>query len=140
MKFTDVVEINPRISLKKGINYPFVEMANVSTNSREPSLVIEEPFSSGVKFEKNDSVIARIEPCLQNGKRFFCKYIEQGFGSTEYLVFRTKDKKQLDNTFLWYFLYSDHITKSMINSMSGATGRQRVNNDIFNYHNCCTYN
>lgn len=131
MKFTDVVEINPRISLKKGINYPFVEMANVSTNSREPSLVIEEPFSSGVKFEKNDSVIARIEPCLQNGKRFFCKYIEQGFGSTEYLVFRTKDKKQLDNTFLWYFLYSDHITKSMINSMSGATGRQRVNNDIF---------
>ena len=132
MKFTDVIEINPKISLQKDKIYPFVEMANVSANSREPSFITEEPFTSGVKFEKGDSVLARIEPCLQNGKRFYCKYIEQGFGSTEYLVFRPKDKNQLDNVYLWYLLYSEKIIKSMINSMSGATGRQRVNNDIFN--------
>ena len=130
MKFVDVIEINPSIALQKGQEYPFVEMANVGTNCREPLLVERKVFSSGVKFQDGDSVFARIEPCLQNGKKFYCHNIGTGFGSTEYLVFRPKGD-QIDQMFLYYFLQTEYIRKNMINSMNGATGRQRVNNDIF---------
>lgn len=130
MKFIDHIDINPKISLEKGKIYPFVEMANVSTTNREPDLIDYKEFTSGVKFEDYDTVIARIEPCLQNGKRFFARNIKKGFGSTEYLVFRPKDDS-VDAVFLYYFMQSDFIKKSMIGSMTGATGRQRVNNDIF---------
>lgn len=71
MKFLDHIEINPFISLQKGRIYPFVEMANVSTSYREPLLIEHKEFFSGVKFQDGDSVVARIEPCLQNGKKFF---------------------------------------------------------------------
>ena len=130
MKFLEHISINPPVPLKKGNLYPFVEMANVGVNRREPLQIAYKVFSSGVKFQDGDSVVARIEPCLQNGKKFFCHNIEAGFGSTEYLVFRPKDDK-IDSLYLYYFLQTDYIRKSMIGSMTGATGRQRVNNAIF---------
>lgn len=130
MKFLDYVAINPKVSLEKGKIYPFVEMCNVSSCSRNPNTIEYKCFNSGVKFEKGDTVIARITPCLQNGKRFYCKDIVKGFGSTEYLVFRPKDSK-IDSLFLYYFMNLDFIKESMIKSMTGATGRQRVNNDVF---------
>lgn len=130
MKFLDAVEINPKISLAKGKIYPFVEMANVGFYERNPKDIDYKPFSSGVKFEKGDTVIARITPCLQNGKGFYCKEISQGFGSTEYLVFRPK-AENIDNRYLYYFMQTRFIRESMIKSMVGATGRQRVNNEVF---------
>ncbi|MEK0453911.1 MAG: hypothetical protein AGIKBDMD_01889 [Synergistaceae bacterium] len=130
MSFIDYVEINPSIKLEKGKEYPFIEMSSVDFYAREPQQIDIKEYSSGVKFQRGDTVISRIEPCLQNGKSFFVKNISEGFGSTEFLVFRPKDKK-VNNEFLYYFLLTDGIRKSMINSMTGATGRQRVNNDIF---------
>lgn len=130
MNFLDYIEINPTILLTKGKQYPFVEMANVGTNSREPIQIDYREFTSGTKFQDGDSVIARIEPCLQNGKKFFCHNIGTGFGSTEYLIFRPKNDK-IDNVYLYYLLQTDYIRKKMIGSMTGATGRQRVNNDVF---------
>ncbi len=130
MNFLDYVAINPKVSLEKGKIYPFVEMCNVSTCFRNPNNIEYKCFSSGVKFEKGDTVIARITPCLQNGKKFYCKDIEKGFGSTEYLVFRPKDSR-CDSLYLYYFMNLPFIKESMIKSMTGATGRQRVNNDIF---------
>lgn len=131
MKFLDYITLNPKISLEKGKVYPFVEMANISTNARIPVLVEGKSFDSGVKFQDGDTVIARITPCLQNGKRFYCKDIGVGFGSTEYLVFRPKNDL-VDNLYLYYYMKTEFIKQSMINSMTGATGRQRVNSDIFN--------
>lgn len=130
MNFLEHIQLNPPVSLEKGKIYPFIEMANVSTRNREPSAIDKKAFSSGVKFEDGDTVIARIEPCLQNGKRFMARKIGKGFGSTEFLVFRPKDDS-VDSTFLYYFMQIEYIKKSMIGSMTGATGRQRVNNDIF---------
>ena len=130
MRFLDYVTINPPVQLIKDAVYPFVEMANVSTTYREPDAIEYKAFSSGVRFADGDTVIARIEPCLQNGKRFFVHNIGQGFGSTEFLVFRSKDKK-IDEQFLYYLMQTEGIRKLMINSMTEATGRQRVNNDIF---------
>lgn len=130
MNFTDYIEINPSIKLEKGKEYPFIEMSGVDFYAREPQQIDIKKYSSGVKFQRGDTVIARIEPCLQNGKSFFVKNISEGFGSTEFLVFRPKNKN-INNVFLYYFMLSNYIRKSMINSMTGATGRQRVNNDIF---------
>ena len=130
MKFLDHILINPCVTLIKGKKYPFIEMANVAVNNREPIKIDYKVFSSGVKFQNGDTVIARIEPCLQNGKKFFCHNIGEGFGSTEFLVFRPKDNF-VENRFLYYYLQTESIQKSMIGSMTGATGRQRVNNDIF---------
>lgn len=130
MNFLEHIQLNPPVSLEKGKIYPFIEMANVSARNREPSAIDKKAFSSGVKFEDGDTVIARIEPCLQNGKRFMARKIGKGFGSTEFLVFRPKDDS-VDSTFLYYFMQIEYIKKSMIGSMTGATGRQRVNNDIF---------
>lgn len=130
MNFLECITLNPKISLKKGKIYPFIEMGNVSTSYRNPIVIQDKAFNSGVKFQDGDTVIARITPCLQNGKRFYCKDIGTGFGSTEYLVFRPKDKS-VDNLYLYYYMKTDFIRQSMINSMTGATGRQRVNNEIF---------
>lgn len=130
MKFLDCIDVNPKISLEKGKIVPFIEMGNVSTIYRNPVAVERKPFDSGVKFQDGDTVVARITPCLQNGKRFYCKNIGTGFGSTEYLVFRPKNKS-IDNLYLYYFMKTEFIKQSMINSMVGATGRQRVNNDVF---------
>ena len=82
MNFLDHIEINPAIRMTKGQEYPFVDMASVSTKNRIPDRIERKAFSSGVRFQKGDTVIARIEPCLQNGKKFYCKEIESGFGST----------------------------------------------------------
>lgn len=130
MKFTEYVEVNPKTNLKKGEYAPFVEMANVSIIYREPEKIEYKKYTSGPKFQNGDSVVARIEPCLQNGKRFFWKSDKIGFGSTEYMVFRAKEGK-MDSKYLFYLLKTDYIKKSMVSSMVGATGRQRVNNDIF---------
>ena len=130
MKFLDCIDVNPKISLEKGKIVPFIEMGNVSTIYRNPVAVERKPFDSGVKFQDGDTVVARITPCLQNGKRFYCKNIGTGFGSTEYLVFRPKNES-IDNLYLYYFMKTEFIKQSMINSMVGATGRQRVNNDVF---------
>ena len=130
MNFLDCIILNPKISLEKGKIYPFIEMGNVSTCYRNPIAIEHRRFDSGVKFQDGDTVIARITPCLQNGKRFFCKGIGTGFGSTEYLVFRPKDES-VDNLYLYYFMKTEFMKQSMINSMTGATGRQRVNNEVF---------
>lgn len=130
MKFLDHIEVNPTIRLEKEKEYPFVEMSSVNFYAREPQHIEIKKYSSGVKFQHGDTVIARIEPCLQNGKGFYTKHISEGFGSTEFLVFRPKDD-EVNNEFLYYFMLTDYIRKSMIGSMTGATGRQRVNNDIF---------
>ena len=136
MRFLECVDLNPKIVMIKGQIYPFVEMANVSTCYRSPDNVDAKPFDSGVKFQDGDTVIARITPCLQNGKRFYCQNIGTGFGSTEYLVFRPKNDS-VDSKYLYYFMMTDFIKLSMINSMTGATGRQRVNNDVFNNIEVC---
>lgn len=130
MNFLECIMLNPKIEMRKGELYPFIEMGSVSTRFRSPDGIDTKPFDSGVRFQDGDTVIARITPCLQNGKRFFCQNIGTGFGSTEYLVFRPKDNS-VDNKFLYYYMQTEFIKKSMINSMTGATGRQRVNNDVF---------
>lgn len=129
--FTDYIQVNPKVVLEKDKEYPFIEMSNVGIFQREPEKVEVKKYGSGTKFQRGDTVVARIEPCLQNGKGFFVKDFDEGFGSTEFLVFRSKDGEKLDNIYLYYLMQNQYIRECMIRSMSGATGRQRVNNKVF---------
>ena len=130
MNFLDKVTLNPFVSLKKGFAYPFIEMANVGRYAREPKKVDIKVYTSGSRFADGDTVIARITPCLQNGKGFYCQNIGAGFGSTEFIVLRPKDQT-VDNRYLYYLMQTNYIREKMIKSMVGASGRQRVNNDVF---------
>ena len=130
--FLEVVQLNPRVSLTKGELYPFVEMSNAPIGSRYPENDVFQTFTGGgSKFEKRDTVIARIEPCLQNGKGFLSKY-DKGFGSTEFLVFRPVNEEVMSYDFLYYFMGQQTIREAMAKTMVGASGRQRVNNAFFN--------
>ena len=130
--FLEVVQLNPRVSLTKGELYPFVEMSNAPIGSRYPENDVFQTFTGGgSKFEKRDTVIARIEPCLQNGKGFLSKY-DKGFCSTEFLVFRPVNEEVMSYDFLYYFMGQQTIREAMAKTMVGASGRQRVNNAFFN--------
>ena len=132
VKLLDVVLLNPRVSLTKGEQFPFVEMSNAPVGSRYPENDVMQVYTGGgAKFEKGDTVIARIEPCLQNGKGFHSKYVK-GFGSTEFLVFRPVSDKVMSSDFLYYFMGQKSMREAMAKTMVGASGRQRVNNAFFN--------
>lgn len=129
--FLDAICLSPKVIIRKGDEIPFVEMANVATGNRKEPMAIEmRKFSGGTKFEKGDTVVASIEPCLQHGKSFYFTEHDRGAGSTEYLVFRgTEDITT--NEFVHYFMMSYEIRAAMIRSMKGATGRQRVDPEVF---------
>lgn len=128
-RFGDLVYFPPRIGLKKGEEYPFIEMDVVDPSNRYVENTQRKKYenSSCSKFDNGDVLLARITPCLENGKIAQVRTAnnESGFGSTEFFVFRAMDKL-LDQSFLFYLAKSDLVWKSAVNSMVGASGRQRA--------------
>lgn len=128
-RFGDAVLFPPEIKLRKGDDYPFIEMDVVQRDHRyvSSSALRRYDSSSFSKFAYQDVLLARITPCLENGKIAQVRMAptEQGFGSTEFFVFRAKPQV-LDPSFLFYLSKSDLIWKSAVNSMVGASGRQRA--------------
>ncbi|MCQ2366359.1 MAG: restriction endonuclease subunit S [Akkermansia sp.] len=118
--------LNHKVKLQQGEVYPFVDMPSVGIGMRAPDRVSYKEYTGGgVKFARNDTLIARIEPCLQNGKRFYFREGEVGFGSTEYIVFSPKDDS-VDPMFLFYYLNQECINKRFESAMAGTSGRRRV--------------
>ena len=81
-----------------------------------------------MKFRNGDTIIARITPCLENGKMAYIDILdddEVGFGSTEYIVLREREEIS-DKQFLYYFSISSVFRDIAILSMTGSSGRQRV--------------
>ena len=124
----DIIDVNPPVKLKKGESYPFIDIDKVSPTRR--SVTNEEvkvyDGQSSSKFCDGDTVFSRITPCLENRK--IAKVAIEGdaaFGSTEFYVFRAK-KKKADARFTYYLTSSDAVVLPAINSMTGASGRQRA--------------
>jgi type I restriction enzyme S subunit len=131
-KFSDFVEINPKVALKKGIEYSFVEMKDLSDENKFVTPSQKRPLTGGSRFENNDTLFARITPCLENGKIAQVKELENGvgFGSTEFLIFR--GKKGVSNTdFVHYLSLSDEVRSFAEQNMVGTSGRQRVSWQAF---------
>lgn len=127
-RLEDIIDVNPPVKLKKGESYPFIDIDKVSPTRR--SVTNEEvkvyDGQSSSKFCDGDTVFSRITPCLENRK--IAKVAINGdaaFGSTEFYVFRAK-KKKADAQFTYYLTSSDAVVLPAINSMTGASGRQRA--------------
>lgn len=124
---TDFIEINPRESLKKGAIAPYLEMKNVGNDTSFPYGWYDREFTSGTKFRNGDAIMARITPCLENGKSAYVQFLKENqvaWGSTEFLVFRTKPDF---HPFSAYLLAKNPDFKEFaISNMSGSSGRQRV--------------
>lgn len=126
------IEINPTRQLKKGVVAPYLDMANVPTNSSRAQTVVLREFSSGSKFINGDTLLARITPCLENGKTAFVDFLgnEQiGWGSTEFIVLRPKGYLPVE--FAYFLCRHPDFKAFAIAQMAGTSGRQRVPNDCF---------
>lgn len=130
ISFPEAVDINPKVAVNKGEIYPFVDMNAVSPNNRSVHEVERREFSSGgAKFIAYDTLMARITPCLENGK--IARYIpienidSPAFGSTEFIVIRGKEGVT-DNNFAYYLTRWSEFRNFAIAQMTGSSGRQRV--------------
>ena len=131
-KLSGIAYINPRESLGKGVVAKKVPMDKLQPFCRDiPEFVLEE-YKGGTKFRNGDTIMARITPCIENGKIAKVSVLsdgEVGFGSTEYIVFRAIDGVS-DADFLYYLICSPLVRNPAIKSMVGSSGRQRVQTDV----------
>lgn len=130
-KLKDIAYFNPRESLAKGTVAKKIGMDKLQLFCRDVPGYELEPFSGGTKFRNGDTIMARITPCLENGKTAKVSILddgEVGFGSTEYIVFRAKDG--VDEDFIYYLVCSSLVREPAIKSMVGSSGRQRVQTDV----------
>lgn len=131
-KLSDIVDFNPRETIKKGTIAKKIPMDVLRPFYRDIPYYVEACFSSGMKFRNGDTIMARITPCLENGKTAQVSILndgEVGFGSTEYIVFRAKEGIA-DKDYLYYLVCSPEVRELAIKSMVGSSGRQRVQTDV----------
>lgn len=131
-KLADIAELNPKESLKKGTVAKKVAMDQLQPFCRDIPGYTLETFNGGTKFRNGDTIMARITPCLENGKTAKVNILDDGeigFGSTEYIVFRAK-KSISDEDYLYYLIRSPLVRGAAIKSMVGSSGRQRVQTDV----------
>jgi len=124
----DVALINPTESLAKGQHAKKISMESLLPFTKKVKNYTVEPYNGGMKFRNGDTIVARITPCLENGKTAYIDILndnEIGFGSTEYIVLRER-KGISDTQFLYYLSISDDFRDAAILAMTGSSGRQRV--------------
>lgn len=123
----EFADINPRVPLKQGNEYSFVEMKDLDSTLKFVLPSAKRVLKSGSKFQNGDTLFARITPCLENGKICQVKGLENeiGFGSTEFLVFRGK-KEISDTDFVYYLTRTEFVRNNAVQMMTGTSGRQRV--------------
>ena len=123
----EVIEVNPPRPLRRGEIAPYLDMANMPTKGHIPETVIDRPFGSGMRFANGDTLLARITPCLENGKTAYVDFLKTdqiGWGSTEYIVLRPK--APLPSEFAYCLGRNAGFREFAIRNMTGTSGRQRV--------------
>lgn len=132
----EIIDVNPARTLKKGQVAPYLEMKNMPENSARALDWYNREFGSGVKFINGDTLMARITPCLENGKGAFVDFLEDGqvgWGSTEFIVLRSKENLPL--VYSYFLSRTPDFRSHAIVNMTGSSGRQRVPASVFDsYH------
>lgn len=123
----DYVETNPKLELRKGKLSPYIEMANLSESSMCIDGMVTREYQGGSRFQNNDTLLARITPCLENGKTAFVNILKEkevAAGSTEFIVMRAK--KSISPYWVYCLAKDEGFRSYAISSMIGSSGRQRV--------------
>jgi len=132
IRAADFIDFNPRLSLKKGDIATKVAMDKLKPFTKKIPETEKAEFNSGAKFCNGDTVMARITPCLENGKTAYVDMLDDGeigFGSTEFIVMRAKTGIS-DPQFVYYTAISPVFRNVAIKSMVGSSGRQRVQQSV----------
>ena len=123
----DVIEINPRRQLPQGAVAPYVGMRSLPIQGHAPMDWEFKAAGSGARFMNGDTLMARITPCLENGKTAYVDFLDDGqvaWGSTEYLVLRPRSP--IPPVYGYLLARSEDFREHAIRSMTGSSGRQRV--------------
>lgn len=123
----EIIAVNPSRSLKKDEIAPYLDMANMPTQGHRAIEWVDRPFGSGTRFMNGDTLLARITPCLENGKTAFVDFLGEGqigWGSTEYIVLRPKPP--LPPEYGYFVARSENLRNHAIQNMIGTSGRQRT--------------
>lgn len=132
MRLADFVTMNPSEKLLKGTITKKISMDQLVPYQKFVSSFSKEPYSGGAKFRNGDTIMARITPCLENGKTAFVSILDEeeiGYGSTEYIVLRAKPNVSIPD-FVYYLTISKIVREPAIKSMVGSSGRQRVQQSV----------
>lgn len=135
-KLSDFADINPTERLPKGTIAKKIAMEVVQPFTKKIPTYSNEEYKGGVKFKNGDTIMARITPSLENGKTSYVDILDNdeiGFGSTEFIVFREKENVS-DKHFVYYLATSPIVRNTAIKSMTGSSGRQRVQTDVVKEH------
>lgn len=124
---SDYAFLNPKRTLAKNQVARSIDMSQLSTSGAFPSGWEMKPFNGGMRFTNGDTLLARITPCLENGKTAFIDFLDDGevaFGSTEYIVLAPKNDTPPEMLYCLarYLAFVDYAVKNM----NGSSGRQRV--------------
>lgn len=129
-ELSNLLEIAPSETIGKDRSAPYLDMASLPTRGACSDLPISRVYSSGSKFRNGDTLLARITPCLENGKTAFVQNLPSdvvGWGSTEFIVMRTKAPVPKPVSYL--IARDPAFRRHAIQSMTGTSGRQRANAD-----------
>ena len=127
---SEIVEIAPTEPMKKGELKPYLDMAALPTQGSSSDPAILREYSSGTRFRNGDTLLARITPCLENGKTAFVQNLPPdtvGWGSTEFIVMRSRPS--VPKVVSYLIAREPTFRRHAIQSMTGTSGRQRANAD-----------
>ena len=127
----NVVELNPSEPLKKGTVAPYLAMASLPTSGPNTDDWVPREFTSGTRFRNGDTLLARITPCLENGKTAFIQSLPErsvGWGSTKFIVMRAIHPAP--PVYAYLLARDPAFREHSIQSMTGTSGRQRVQIDV----------
>jgi type I restriction enzyme S subunit len=124
---SSIAEVNPERRLAKGDVAPYVEMGHLPISSARVDGWVERAYASGSRFKNGDVLVARITPCLENGKTAYVDFLRAsqiGWGSTEFLVLSAK--APLPSQWMYCLARTDDFRAHLIQNMTGTSGRQRA--------------
>lgn len=125
----EIMEINPKETLKKGTNTIYIDMKALSESQSIISNFIDREFTgSGTKFRNKDTLMARLTPCLENGKMGFLNFLDDeviAWGSTEFNILRSR--VGIPKELSYFIAREENFKKYAVSHMNGSSGRQRVN-------------
>jgi type I restriction enzyme S subunit len=127
---SDLMEIGPSLPAQKGAVMPYLDMASLPPQGCTTTSPILRAYSSGTRFQNGDTLLARITPCLENGKTAFIQNFPAnavGWGSTEFIVMRSISPVPKAVSYL--MAREPAFRRHAIHSMTGTSGRQRASTD-----------
>lgn len=124
------IDINPLRSVSKGTESTYLEMKNLPQQGMSPTGWEKKSYEGGAKFRNGDTLLARITPCLENGKTCFVQFLRESeiaFGSTEYIVL--SGKNEIPSEWCYLLARDEAFRDYAVSNMNGSSGRQRVERD-----------